>query len=457
MIKSISCCGYRGFSREQTLNLAIPNGKDGSGLTVLIGPNSGGKSTLVECFKQISLGRTSFTEGKRNKLAGDKVTIQIDFDNCKGILSTVPQGGSETDWNCPGPSPKIYFLPSRRVFTPYFGKGEWDRGTFMNNPQNDQFRAAQQSNFTNRLFYANRKSAEFNEIFWRILGRKLEWTLDQDDNGQYYVKVKKDDSAYHNSDGLGEGIVSLLFLSDAIFEAQQDELIVIDEPELSLHPQLQARLLEELLNISKNMQIVISTHSPNMISMESTVNGGVIARVFEKENTSTIASIDEQCRKYFKSFSHDINNPHIIGSDARSCLFAEDGFIITEGQEDVMLLPVILEELGLTNKIPFFGFGAGGASKINNIAYILKILGFQKIGAIFDGDKKSDYEKFNADFADVGYQSWILPVDDIRDKEAITTISKHGVLNKDRNKINDDIDKDNLKRMFVEMSGFQKT
>ena len=54
MIRSISCVGYRGFAIKQTLNLAIPNGELGSGLTVLVGPNGGGKSTLIECFNKVA-------------------------------------------------------------------------------------------------------------------------------------------------------------------------------------------------------------------------------------------------------------------------------------------------------------------------------------------------------------------------------------------------------------------
>ncbi|MCD8209931.1 MAG: AAA family ATPase, partial [Prevotella sp.] len=73
MIEEISCCGYRGFAQKQVLKLAIPdNEKRGSGLTVLIGPNGGGKSTIVECFSKINQKKASFSEGKRNKLAGDE-------------------------------------------------------------------------------------------------------------------------------------------------------------------------------------------------------------------------------------------------------------------------------------------------------------------------------------------------------------------------------------------------
>ena len=332
MINELSCRGYRGFATKQSLKLAIPNGKRGSGLTVLVGPNGGGKSTLVECFSKIAANDVSFTEGKRNKLADDKVSIDIIYNYQHGSLTTVDEGGSETIWESNIDKPHIYYLPSRRVFNPYFGKTLWDRNTYIQNPENIQFRGSQLNNFSCRLFDAN-KNPNFNKLFWKILGKELPWTIDQDDSGQYYVKVRKSDTIYHNSDGLGEGIVSLLFIVDALFEAKSDELIVIDEPELSLHPQLQIRLLNEILEKTKDIQVVISTHSANMISIEAAINGGEIARVFENDKGSVIASIDNTCREYFKSYTNNIYNPHILGNDARSCFFAEDGFIITEGQK----------------------------------------------------------------------------------------------------------------------------
>lgn len=163
MIEKISCHGYRGFAQKQSLKLAIPNGKRGSGLTVLIGPNGGGKSTLVECFSKIAMNDVSFTEGKRNKLAGDKVSIEIAYEHKHGTLASVVGGGSETEWNGPTEKPKIYYLPSRRVFNPYFARNLWDRNTFIQNPEISQFRGSQLNNFTYRLFDANKHSAEFNQ------------------------------------------------------------------------------------------------------------------------------------------------------------------------------------------------------------------------------------------------------------------------------------------------------
>lgn len=440
MIQSISCIGFRGFATKQTLKLAEPNGKDGSGLTVIVGPNGGGKSTLVECFNKISLSNkgVSFSKGRRNLKANDRVSIELVVDGKNCSLETI-NGGSEAKWNG-NKQPLIYYLPSRRYFNPYFSHSKWDRQLYLNNPYEYQFRSSSLENYAYRLVDLNSSGSEqFNSIMERILCRDFQWTIDQEDNGRYIVKITKEGGLYHNSDGLGEGILSLMFIVDALC-ANQNELIVIDEPELSLHPQLQHRLLRELLDKTKHSQIVISTHSPNLLSLESIINGGIVARVFESDEGSIVKIIDEQSRGFIKSVYNNINNPHILGIDARSCFFAEDGLVITEGQEDVMLYPVVMKELGLSCDIPFFGFGAGGAEGIIRIARLLNALGFKKIGAIYDGDKIEEAELFNKEFERSGYRSWVIPADDIRDKESYRVDAKSGLLS----------DKKKLKSIYTE-------
>ncbi len=64
---------------------------------------------------------------------------------------------------------------------------------------------------------------------------------------------------------LGSGIemiISLLFLETLASYSKEQILILIDEPELHLHPILQIKLMNYLYKISKNIQIVVSTHSP---------------------------------------------------------------------------------------------------------------------------------------------------------------------------------------------------
>ena len=454
MINSLSCLGVRSVARKESRQLASPNGAPGSGLTVLVGPNGGGKSTLVECFNKIALAKrgASFSKGKRNLAAGDRVEIEINYDGGHGILKTIG-GGSETTWAGNSEPPKIYYLPSRRFFNPYFGNARLNRDDLLRSPVNYQQRTTSIDNITYRLIDLNAGDpSRFNKMISRVLGHDLSWTIDQEDNGQYIVSITNSIGLHHNSDGLGEGVVSLMFIVDALC-GNDDELIVIDEPELSLHPQLQVRLMRELLEKTRAAQVVISTHSPNMLSLESIENGGTVARIFESEGGTKICMIDDESRDFIRSVSHNLNNPHVLGTDARACFFAEDGLIITEGQEDVMLYPVIMDQLKVGFTIPFFGFGAGGASEIVRIAHLLRILGFKKVGAIYDGDKKDEYRMFNKIFADAGFRAWIIPADDVRDKDQYEAKAKEGLLEKDRRTLKVGYEEP-LNVMFKEMDIF---
>ena len=57
-IKDLSMEGFRGFSKKRKIKFAVPNGTDeGSGLTVLVGPNNGGKSTIIEAIHLFTINK----------------------------------------------------------------------------------------------------------------------------------------------------------------------------------------------------------------------------------------------------------------------------------------------------------------------------------------------------------------------------------------------------------------
>ncbi|MDR4485350.1 MAG: ATP-binding protein [Nitrospirales bacterium] len=205
--------GLRGFSTLQQIDFALPNGQPGSGLTVLVGLNNGGKSTLVEALRVlVSEGNKSFSEGKRNKRAGDKVYLKITQESDRFIeLKSHDSGGSEVQHNASGgPGSNVFVLPSRRYFNPYFGKSVAERGTYIGNTSVYPFRRNSIDQFASRLFRAQNNRQEFDQILGRVLFPVPKWNIEQADTGQYYLKYDAG-GMHHNSEGLGDGLVSLLW------------------------------------------------------------------------------------------------------------------------------------------------------------------------------------------------------------------------------------------------------
>lgn len=140
-IKDISIEGFRGFGAKGTMELAVPNNESGSGLTIIVGPNNAGKSTIIEAFHVLSKRKNpSLAESKRNKLANELVSIQItNINGEKKGIRTVPVGGSETEAINKDLQPKpeeIFVLLSRRAFKPFFRSGPgWDRAHYVTSPE----------------------------------------------------------------------------------------------------------------------------------------------------------------------------------------------------------------------------------------------------------------------------------------------------------------------------------
>lgn len=437
MLKKITISGLRGFGVENTIEFSIPNLERGGGLSVIIGANNTGKTTIVEGIKyyQCDKDSISFSEGKRNAKTDKKVKITYNDENDKTVeLYTVNNGGSQveligtTDYN------NIPFvLPSRRFV-------EYNMNKTLNIPRVSyllsQFTTNRKSTLNQyeyRIFKWVKNKNEFDKILKKIILEPFDWTVELNDSGSYYVKIIfPDNKIVHTREGVGDGFWSIFTIVDCLYDSRPNDIIVIDEPELSLHPIFQKRVLELLVDYSKERQIIISTHSPYFISHESIINGGNIIRTY-KDNNGNIEtnSITNDDREFLKNIDEDINNPHIFGLDAKEIFFCEENIIVTEGQEDVIIINKICKTLNIKLEASLFGWGAGGAGNIFHILEMLSHLGYKKVSAIFDGDKKSLYEKCKKQFP--YYNIIILFKDDIRDKEEHFIKAKVGITQKNGN------------------------
>lgn len=430
-LRSMIVSGFRGFATDAKINFAVPSGSPGSGLTVITGSNNSGKSAVLEALRARS-GYTSpsFSTGARNATK-DFVHITYDIDGKLEEIRSLKPGSSETTRSERDNGFEIFVLQSRRAFNAYFGKSATDRRSYIDGTGLPTSRSGTLDGFSQRLFRIETDPREFNKLLERALGFCPTWAIDCSDQGSYFLRFTKGAHS-HTSDGLGEGIVSLFSIVDALYDSSPGNMIVIDEPELSLHPSLQKRLANLLAEYAADRQIVISTHSPYFVEISMLGAGAHIARVkTDLEAGSSIHELTGGSKADLVRLSKDLNNPHLLGTNAKELFFQEDGVILTEGQEDVVLFPDIFRQLGTEVPGSFFGWGVGGAEKMEKIAAVLDDLGFRYVVGILDGDKEDLLEPLRKRFT--RYHFVCIPAKDVRTKPARdATPEVHGLLDKTR-------------------------
>ena len=427
MIKELSISGFRGFGQTQTVKFSIPDQEHiGSGLTIITGANNAGKTTIIESIRAFNGSDSpSFSEGRRNHLTDGKITLTLTDEESKTYSITSVAGGSSSTQKSEKFDLQSYVLPSRRAIPFDFGKGSWNRETYISYAHKlEAQRSSSLGNFESRIFQIEREKAEFDTVLAKILGSDFRWAIEQRDNGQYYIKFTKD-GVSHSSEGVGDGIWSIFTICASLFDAPEKSVVVIDEPELTVHPALQKRLMALFLEYSKTHQIIVCTHSPYFVNWEAIVNGANLIRVVKEGTVSKCYLISDECRHSFGGILRDFNNPNTLGIEANEAFFLEDGIILVEGQEDVVVFNKMAQELNMTLKGNFFGWGVGGASKMKAFLILFKDLGYKKIVAVLDGDKAADAEKLSAEFSE--YKIITLKEDDIRDKKAREIQSKSGI------------------------------
>jgi energy-coupling factor transporter ATP-binding protein EcfA2 len=418
VLKKLTIDGLRGFAQAETIEPAVPNGLSGSGITVIVGPNNSGKSTIIEALAARKPGNApTFNVGIRNRRA-DSVTLTYEFEGHTAKVASLRAGSSATSQTGTNfGEGKLYVVPSRRHFNPYFGNtAEMDRNDFRTTySQHGQVRSATLTYFEGRLLGIERDHGKFDPIIKRLIPDLIDWSIDQDENNQYYLKFTSA-SRSHSSAGVGDGIVSAFVIMSALYDSEPGETIVIDEPELSLHPQVQRRLCRVLEDTAKDRQVILASHSPYFVSPDALRNGGRVCRCWDRADHIEIHSADiaRDCG-LATLLAVDVQKPHIFGLDAREVFFVDDRVIVLEGQEDVVFWPRAVGE-PFASEYGLYGWGAGGASNVRAVLKLLKSLGFQKVVAVLDNDVPSEVKSLTADFPK--YHIMTIPAPDIRNKKA---------------------------------------
>lgn len=167
--------------------------------------------------------------------------------------------------------------------------------------------------------------------------QEIKYEIDFDSEKIFKIQAKvynKDRGTVGSINYLSEGLRSIYALS--MLETYVDEegtipcIIMIEDPEIFLHPQLQKTASEILFRLSKKNQVIFSTHSPNMIFN------------FSSKQIKQVV-LDEE---YYTSIKEDTDVDEILddlGYTANDLMNVSFVFIV-EGKQDYNRLPLLLEK-----------------------------------------------------------------------------------------------------------------
>ena len=173
-----------------------------------------------------------------------------------------------------------------------------------------------------------------------LFGRQiyLRW-----DAGKLKVYFEKTDSQEEYSVAVeASGLVNVISILAALFD-KDVEVLLIDEPEVSLHPQLQSYLLREMKKAAREYKktIIISTHSTEMISLSNISDMSNLVFFSDKKLPVQVSpTAPELENRKLKDFVMRMGQIYKAGFFAKKIL-------LIEGASDLIISKCLLQKLDL--------------------------------------------------------------------------------------------------------------
>lgn len=218
-------------------------------------------------------------------------------------------------------------------------------------------------NFLSRIskhatLFFNKKWEEYNDI-------EFDLTL----NGANIEIGIKEENCYEfsqRSDGFKRFITFLIMISVQVETSQlEDSVLIIDEPEISLHPSGQRFLRAELRKISESNKVIFSTHSIFLIDPDNLENHYIV----EKKNEVTTIK---------KTESSNIVDEEVIYNALGYSVFEtlKEKNILFEGWRDKQLFKIAISKIpSIYKEIKSLkDYGLTHAKGVKEIKYISPIL-----------------------------------------------------------------------------------
>ena len=152
----------------------------------------------------------------------------------------------------------------------------------------------------------------------------------------------------------GSGLRSIFGILAALTD-DKIKLLLIDEPELGLEARNQKLLRDLLLEVSKEKQIIVSTHSHLFLNRQTYQSNYTVKR---ENGAMSITPVSSEADLYNITFK-------LLGSSAED-LFFPNNFLIVEGATDQIIANKIMELKGI-DKSKIKVVSASGIDNVENI------------------------------------------------------------------------------------------
>lgn len=253
MLSSISIRNLRGFPKSETtrIDFNFP-------VTAIVGENGTGKTTVIKAaacaYEQAGKGRSSFQPGK--------FFMNTTWDTVTDVEITCQLREQSTPVTIRKPTDRWRIStgrPARHIFL-------MDVSRVM--PLDALMGYAQVTKRSSREASSERLSDRARSDLGYILNRDFETarfasTTSSDREVGILAQKFGDYSAFHQ----GAGEAASLQLFRTLEKIPNDSLLLIDEVDASLHPKAQRRLVQRLLQLSreKGIQVILTTHSAHVL------------------------------------------------------------------------------------------------------------------------------------------------------------------------------------------------